>query len=182
MKYSIKPKNDSNKENAKQLELIMNHKSATYDDISEVIKEQVYKFELKRQCIIDVHEALISKTESEIISFDQSVNDYIIEQLNDDETNNWIKDLTEFGMAASYIITYTPRGIHIQSINPMGMHAVMPAVIGGLNHNIMIIDDIELAKKMKEPELIQFDCWKEQKQPKENHPYGWYRKFEKKRY
>lgn len=122
MKYSIKPKNDSDKENAKQLELIMN-KSATYDDISEVIKEQIDNF-----------------------GFDDH------------------------------------RGICIQSINPIGMHAVIPAVIGGLNHNIIIADDIKLAKKMKEPELIQFDCWKEQKQPKENHPYGWYRKFDKKRY
>ena len=154
MKYSIKPKNDSDKENEKQLELIINNKLAQYDNISEVIKEQVDNFELKRPCIIDGHEELISKTESEIISFDQSFNDFIIEQ----------------------------RGIHIQSINPMGIHAVMPAVIGGLNHNIMIIDDIELAKKMKEPELIQFDCWKEEKKPKDNHPYGWYRKFDKKRF
>ena len=174
MKYSIKPKNDSDKENAKQLELIMNNKLATYDDISEVIKEQIDSFEFRKPCIIDGHEALISKTESEIISFDQSVNDYIIEQLNESETNNWIKDLTEFGMAERYITTCTPRGIRIQSI----MHAVMPAVIGGLNHNIMIAAHVE----MKEPELIQFDCWKEQKEPKENHPYGWYRKFEKKRY
>ena len=81
-------------------------------------------------------------------------------------------------MTASYITTCTPRGIYIQSINPMGMHVVMPAVIGELNHNIMIADHVE----MKEQELIQFDCWKEQKQPKENHPHGWYRKFEKKRY
>ena len=104
MKYSIKPKNDSDKENARQLELIMNHKLATYDDISEVIK------------------------------------------------------------------------VSIKSINPMNMHAViMPSVIGGLNHNIMIADDIEI----KEPELILFQ---EQKQPKENHPHGWYRKFDKKRY
>ena len=178
MKYSIKPKNDSDKENAKQLELIMNNKLATYDDISEVIKEQIDSFEFRKPCIIDGHEALISKTESEIISFDQSVNDYIIEQLNESETNNWIKDLTEFGMAERYITTCTPRGIHIKSINPMGMHAVMLAVIGGLNHNIIIADHVE----MKEPELIQFDCWKEQKEPKENHPYGWYRKFDKKRY
>lgn len=156
MKYSIKPKNDSDKENAKQLELIMNHKLATYDDISEVIKERVDNFEFKRPCIIDGHEALISKTESEIISFDQSINDYIIKQLNDDETNNWIKDLTEFGMAERYITTCTPRGISIQSINTFGMNAVMPAVIGGLNHNIMIV--------------------------KENHPHGWYRKFDKKRF
>ena len=68
MKYSIKPKNDSDKENAKQLELIMNHKLATYDDISEVIKELVDNFEFKRPCIIDEHEELISKTESEIWS------------------------------------------------------------------------------------------------------------------
>jgi len=179
LKYSIKPKNDSDKENAKQLELIMNHKFATYDDISEVIKERVDNFRFKRPCIIDGHEVLISKTESEIISFDQSVNDFIIKQLDDSETNNWIKDLTEFGMAASHVSYNNNRGISIKSINPMNMHAVMmPSVIGGLNHNIMIADDIEI----KEPELIQFDCWKEQKQPKENHPHGWYRKFDKKRY
>ena len=47
MKYSIKPKNDLDKENSKQLELIMNHKLATYDDISEVIKERVDNFEFK---------------------------------------------------------------------------------------------------------------------------------------
>ena len=147
MKYSIKPKNESDKENSKQLELIMNHKLAQYDDISEVIKERVDNFEFRKPCIIDGNEALISKTESEIISFGQSTNDYIIEQLDDSKTNNWIKDLTEFGMAERYITTCTPRGIHIQSINPMGMmHAVMPSVIGGLNHNIIIADDIELAK------------------------------------
>lgn len=100
----------------------MNHKLSLYDDISEIIKEQIDSFE-----------------------FD----DY--------------------------------RGSCIQSINPMDMYAVMPAVIGGLNHNIIIADDIELAK-MKEPGLIQFDCCKEEKQPKENHPYGWYRKFDKKRF
>ena len=71
MKYSIKPKNDSDKENAKQLELIMNHKLATYDDISEVIKERVDNFEFRKPCIIRGSELLISKTESEIISFDQ---------------------------------------------------------------------------------------------------------------
>ena len=70
MKYSIKPKNDSDKENAKQLELIMNNKLATYDDISEVIKELIDNFEFRKPCIIQGHEALISKTESEIISFD----------------------------------------------------------------------------------------------------------------
>ena len=142
MKYSIKSKNDLDKENAKQLELIMNNKLATYDDIPEVIKEQIDNFEF------DDH-----------------------------------------------------RGIHIQSINPMDMHAVIPAVIDGLNHNIIIADDIELAK-MKEPsfsinrnpfyprsyaskntmELVDAILFQEEKQPKENHPHGWYRKFDKKRY
>ena len=61
------------------------------------------------------------------------------------------------------------------------MHTAMPASIYGCNNKIIVVDEIELAK-MKEPELIQFDYWKEEKQPKENHPYGWYRKFDKKRF
>ena len=179
MKYSIKPTNDSDKENARQLELIMNNKFETYNDISEIRKELVDNFEFKIPCIIDGHEELISKTESEIISFDQIVNNYIIEQLGHQKTNEWIKDLTEFGMAASHVSYDNNRGICIQSINPMGMcTAMMPSVISGLNHNIMIVDDIEI----KEPELIQFDFLEEKKQPKENHPHGWYRKFDKKRF
>ena len=178
MKYSIKTTNDSDKENAKQLELIMNHKFATYDDISEVIKERVDNFEFRKPCIIRGYELLISKTESKIISFDQSVNNYIIEQLDDSETNKWIKDLIELGMAASHVSYDDNRGICIQSINPMDMHAViMPSAICGLNHNIIITDDIGI----KEPEVI-FDFLEEKKQPKENHPHGWYRKFDKKRF
>ena len=116
----------------------MNHKAATYDDISEVIKERVDNFEFDDQ-----------------------------------------------------------RGIRIQPI----MYAVIPAVIGGLNHNIIVANDIELAK-MREPsfsinsnpfypksyaskdtvEIIDAILFQKQKQPKENHPYGWYRKFEKKRF
>ena len=179
MKYSIKPKNDSDKENAKQLELIMNNKFETYDDISEIRKELVDNFEFKIPCIIDGHEELISKTESEIINFDQIVNDEISKQILESGLHKSIESLMEFGIAVEHISYDDNRGICIQSINPMGMHAViMPSVIGGLNHNIMIADDIEI----KEPELVQFDCWKEQKQPKENHPHGWYRKFDKKRY
>ena len=180
----------------------MNSKSATYDDISEVIKERVDNFEFRRPCIIDGHEALISKTESEIISFDQSVNDFIIEQLDDAETHNLIKDLTEFGMAASNVTFDNNRGFCIQSINPMDIHAAMQAAVGGLNHDVMIVDDIELSK-MREPsfpanrnpyyprkyaskdtmEIIDAILFQEEKQPKENHPqHGWYRKFEKKRY
>ena len=72
--------------------------------------------------------------------------------------------------------------------------------ISGLNHNIIIADDIELAK-MREPsfpanknpyyprnyaskntiELVDAILFQEEKQPKDNHPHGWYRKFEKNR-
>ena len=179
MKYSIKPTNDSDKENARQLELIMNHKFATYDDISEVRKERVDNFGFKRPCIVDVHEALISETESEIINFDQIVNDEISKKILESGLHKSIESLMEFGIAAEHISYDDNRGICIQSINPMGMCTVMmPSVICGLNHNIIITDDIGI----KEPEVIQFDFFKEQKQPKENHPHGWYRKFDKKRY
>ena len=128
---------------------------ALYDDISEVIKERVDNFELK---------------------------DNVIEELLSAEAiNEMLHDLTEFGMTATYISSYdNNRGFSIQLI-PADMHTAMPASIYGCNNKIIVVDEIELAK-MKEPELIQFDCWKEEKQPKENHPHGWYRKFEKKRY
>ena len=199
MRYIIKNVQDSDKENAQQLELILNNKQATYDDISEVIKEQVDNFKFRRPCIIDGHEALISKTESEIVSFDQSVNDEISKQILKSGLHESIESLTEFGMVAEHI-SYD-RGICIQSINPMGMHAAMPAAICGHNHKIIVIDEIELAK-MREPsfpanrntyyprsyaskntmELVNAILFQEEKQPKENHPYGWYRKFEKKKY
>lgn len=154
-------------------------KQATYDDISEVIKEQVDNFRFRRPCIIDGHEALISKTESEIISYDQSVNDFIIEQLNDSESHDFIRDLTEFGMAANYITTNELRGIHIQHISPASMHAVNHAIIG-LKHNMIIVDDIE-SSKIREPDILKFEFPKLE-EVKENHPYRWYRKFEKKRF
>ena len=47
MRYIVKNIQDSDKENAQQLELILNNKSATHDDISEVIRERVDNFELK---------------------------------------------------------------------------------------------------------------------------------------
>ena len=176
------------------------NKKATFNDISEVIKEQVDNFRFRRPCIMDGHEALISKTESKIISFDQSVNDLIIEQLNDSESHDFIKDLTEFGMAASHVTFDNHRGIHIQHISPMSMCCT--ATISGSKHDIIIADDIYLAK-MKEPsfqaniipfysrnyaskataELIDAILLEDfRKTPKENHPHGWYRKFEKKRF
>lgn len=134
----------------------MNNKSAAYNDISEIIKERVDNFELK--------------------------DNTIEEQLSTEAINEMLHDLTEFGMTASYITSINDgKGIYIQSINPIDMRAAMPAVIGGLNHGVIIVDDIEI-EQMRKAELIQFDCWEEEKQPKDNHPHGWYRKFEKKRY
>ena len=152
-------------------------KKSTYDDISEIIKERVDNFELK---------------DSEIE-----------EQLSEEAINEMLHDLTEFGMAPGYITSINNgKGFCIQSINPMDMHAAaMPAVIGGLNHGVIVADDIELAKT-REPsfsanrnpyyqrkyasrdtiELINAIIFQEEKQPKNNHPQGWYRKFEKKRY
>ena len=157
-------------------------KAATYDDISEIIKERVDNFELK--------------------------DNILEEQLSIEEINKMLHDLTEFGMTANYITSINNnRGICIQSI-PMYMHAeVMPAVIGGLKHDIVIIDD-EYQPKYIDPELehekpfpinvvpfyprnyaskqclelVDGILFQEEKQPKENHPYGWYRKFEKKRF
>ena len=151
------------------------NKSATYDDISEVIKERVDNFELKDNALE--------------------------ERLSIEAINEMLHDLGEFGMAAEHI-SYD-RGICIHPINPMDMRAAMPASIYGCNNKIIVIDEIELAK-MEEPtfpansnpyyprkyasrdaiELVDAILFQEQKQkqPKDNHPHGWYRKFEKKRY
>ena len=151
-------------------------KSELYDDISEIIKERVDNFELK--------------------------DNILEERLSTETINKMLNDLTEFGMTASYITSINNgKGICIQSINPMDMHAVMPASICGLNHGVIVADEVELAK-MREPsfpanrnpyyprkyasrdtiELIDAIIFQEEKQPKDNHPHGWYRKFEKKRY
>ena len=109
-----------------------------------------------------------------------------------------LHDLIEFGIAVSHVSYDNNKGICIQSIDPIDMSAAMPAVISGINHNIMIADDIE----MREPsfpinivpfyprnyaskdtiEIIDKTLFQKQKRPKDNHPNGWYRKFEKKRY
>ena len=151
------------------------NKSATYDDISEIIKERVDNFELK--------------------------DDILEERLSTKAINEMLHDLREFGMYAKDITSINNgKGFCIQSI-PVDIGAVMPSVIGGLNHGIIIVDDIELSK-MKEPsfpanrnpyyprkcaskdtmELVDAILFQEEKQPKENHHHGWYRKFEKKRY
>lgn len=138
MKYSIKPKNDSDKENAKQLELIMNHKSATYDDISEVIKEQVDNFELKYNII---EERLSMQS---LIKFEEEC--LFKEKISIDDINKFSK---------YYVDNFLGK-------------------------------DVKIFKKHKvskdTPQIIDAIIFQEEKQPKENHPHGWYRKFEKKRY
>lgn len=89
-------------------------------------------------------------------------------------------DFINFGMAAGYVTFDDHRGIHIQHINPMSMSCeIMPAIYG-TKHDIIIADDISLAK-MKEPDILQIEFPKLE-EIKENHPHGWYRKFEKKRF
>ncbi len=138
MKYSIKPKNDSDKENAQQLELIMNHKSATYDDISEVIKEQVDNFELKYNII---EERLSMQS---LIKFEEEC--LFKEKISIDDINKFSK---------YYVDNFLGK-------------------------------DVKIFKKHKvskdTPQIIDAIIFQEEKQPKENHPHGWYRKFEKKRY
>ena len=164
--------------------------------LAQIIKESIDNFDItnrfkySKPCI---NKQLISSESS----FDQSVDDFIIEQLNDSESHDFIKDLTEFGMAAHYV-DITSRGIRIRPINTNAMHAVMPAVIGGLKHDIVIVDDIEIKENIfsinrnqyqkghsseKRMELVDAIMFQELKKlPKENHPHGWYRKFEKKRF
>ena len=147
--------------------------------ISEIIREQIDSFEFRRPYIIKGNESLISNE----ISYDQAVNDAI---------HDFIENLTEFGMAAHYV-DITSRGIHIRHINPNAIHAVMPAVIGGLKHDIIIADEIESKENIfsinrnqyqkcnsseKRMKRINEDFFKEK--IKKNHPHGWYRKFEKK--
>ena len=156
--------------------------------LAQIIKKSVDDFDITNRfkssepCIIQSHEALTSKTESEIISYDQSVNDFIIEQLDNSKTYAIIDVLMEFGMVASYITTNELGNVHIKHISQASMHAAVNNEIIGLKHNMIIFDDIE-SSKIIEPDILQFDFTKqENKQPKENHPHGWYRKFEKKRF
>ena len=138
MKYSIKPKNDSDKENARQLELIMNHKLATYDDISEVIKERVDNFELKDN-ILEKQLSMQS-----LIKFEE---EYLFkEKISIDDINKFSK---------YYVDNFLGK-------------------------------DVKIFKKHKvskdTPQIIHEIIFQEEKQPKDNHPHGWYRKFDKKRY
>lgn len=170
--------------------------------ISEIIREHVDSFEFRRPCIIKGHESLTSDE----ISYDQAINDEISKQILDSELHKTIESLKEFGMAAHYV-DITSRGIHIRPINPNSIHAAMTAVIGGLKHDIVIVDDeyqpkyIDTTLEHEKPFLIAGNPYRTRKyvnaepstliekikipileEVKKNHPHGWYRKFEKKRF
>lgn len=164
--------------------------------LAQIIKESIdnvditNRFKSSKPCIMRGHELLISNNSI----FDQEIKDEIDKQIMD------------IGMAAYHVET-TSRGIHIKSINTNEMYGVMPAVIGGLKHDILIVDDIynpmnnyiELqhdkpfiiyanpcrAKRYvnaKQSALIDKIDIPTLEEVKENHPHGWYRKFEKKRF
>ena len=106
------------------------NKSATYDDISEIIKERVDNFELK--------DNILEKrlTMESIMQFEK-------ECLSEPEV--LLEEMHKF--SEDYINNYLGKDVKI------------------FRH---------------ERELIKIN--QEQKQPKDNHPHGWYRKFEKKRH
>ena len=106
-------------------------KSATYDDISEVIKERVDNFELKDNAIEErlTMESLM-QLEKECLSESEVV---------------LLKEMHKF--SENYINNYLGK-------------------------------DVKIFRN--ERELIKIN--QERKQQKDNHPRGWYRKFEKKRY
>lgn len=130
----------------------------TEDEISSIIKEKVDNFELKD----DIQE----------------------ERLSMEAINNMLHDLTEFGMTASYVtLNDNKRGICIQSI-PMDMCAVMPASIM-IEPTFPVNSNPYYQRKYASKdtmEIIDAIIFQEDKQPKDNNPYGWYRKFEKKRF
>ena len=113
-------------------------KSATYDDISKVIKERVDNFKLKDNIL------------EERLSI-QSLIEFEREYLFEEEI--YIDDINKF--SEDYVNNYLGK-------------------------------DVKIFKKHKVSkdtmELIDAILFQEEKQPKENHPHGWYRKFDKKRY
>ena len=112
------------------------NKSATYDDISEIIKERVDNFEFK---------------------------DNILEE------RLTLKSLIEFERKC-----LSEEEISIDDINKFSKYYV----------DNFLGKDVKIFKKYKAlkdtTELIEPILFKEE--IKENHPHGWYRKFEKKRY
>ena len=137
------------------------NKSALYDDISEVIKERVDNFELKDNALE--------------------------ERLSTEAINEMLHDVTEFGMNASYITSINNgKGFSIKSINLIDMCTAMPeSIMREPSFPINVVPFYQRSYASRDTmELIDAILFQEEKQkkPKDNHPHGWYRKFEKKRY
>ena len=116
----------------------MNNKSALYDDISEVIKERIDRFELKDNII------------EERLSI-QSLMEFERECLSEEKIS--INDINKF--SEDYVNNYLGKDVKIFKKHKVSRNTI---------------------------ELIDPIISQEQKQPKDNHPNGWYRKFDKKRY
>lgn len=157
--------------------------------LAQIIKESIDNFEIKDR---------FKSSEPCIIEDNHTKSDDIIEErLSFDAIK---KMCIELG--------YYNRGIHVKQTNPLEMcYAEIPIVIYGTKHNIIIVDDkyqpkhVDHALEHEIPfpfnvvqfrprnyaskecmELVDAILFQENKQPKENHPHGWYRKFEKKRF
>ena len=65
--------------------------------------------------------------------------------------NKMLHNLKEFDMDANYITSNELGGIRIQPVDlSRSMQVAIPVFINGINHGIMIANDVDLAK-MKEP-------------------------------
>lgn len=143
MKYIIKNIKDSDKENAQQLELILNNKASTNNEIASIIKERVDNFELNPDIDCKKH-------------------------------------------SRSRIAIVGCRAM------PYGFEAAIRAAIG-IEHPVEIVCGTEhqMIEAMREQVEFrnEFEILNRYNienpillESKENHPYGWYRKFEKKRF
>lgn len=99
-------------------------------------------------------------------------------KFDDSIINDILKDISMNETHAIYITVDTPMGAHIK-LNDM--YAFIPILeYDDSRHKAIMASDAEI-EQLKEPELMKFDI-PEIETTKENHPHGWYRKFEKKRY
>ena len=154
MRFTVIAKEDCDIENAKQLELIINNHSLD-DSISRIIKERIDSFELDT----DMYYHRVNKEPHELIAFiPDNVFDLITERTID---------------------YHKPKTLTIGT--PTGANNVYEALFDNMTikQDIYSQKSIYPIKMMHEP-YTEPMLFKEE--IKENHPYGWYRKFEKKRF
>ena len=146
----------------------------TEDEITSIIKERIDNFELKNDIPPE-------------------------ERLSIEAINEMLHDLTEFGMAAGYITSINNgKGFCIKSIPiigfgelPYGFESAIRAatiddpieILCGTEHQIIEAIREQVGFRNEFEILNRYDIEKPMLlESKENHPYGWYRKFEKKRF